>query len=48
MFGVIHFRKIDMTDEIFVINIGEYVWHNNQKEIEYEGATGKTVYCLDD
>lgn len=41
-----HKRKIDMADEIFVINIGGYIGSSTRSEIEYATATGKTVCYL--
>ena len=43
-----HKRKIDMTDEIFVINVGSYIWASTRSEIEYAKATGKAVRYLED
>ena len=42
-----HKRKIDMADEIFVINVGGYIGSSTQSEIEYAEATGKTVKYLE-
>lgn len=41
-----HKRKIDMADEIFVINPGEYIGDSTRSEIEYAEATGKKVFYL--
>ena len=38
-----HKRKIDMADEIFVINVGGYIGSSTRSEIEYAHATGKPV-----
>ena len=40
-------RKIDMADEIFVINIGSYIGTSTRSEIEYASATGKGVRYLE-
>ena len=42
-----HKRKIDMADEIFVINVGGYIGSSTRSEIEYAEATGKTVRYLE-
>ena len=42
-----HKRKIDMADEIFVINVGGYIGSSTRSEIEYATATGKTVRYLE-
>ena len=39
----LHFRKIDLSDEIFVINVGGYVGSSTKREIAYAEAHGKTV-----
>ena len=38
-----HKRKIDMADEIFVINVGGYICDSTWSEIEYAAATGKSI-----
>lgn len=43
MLDNIHFRKIDMADEIFVINVGGYIGSSTRNEIAYATATGKDV-----
>ena len=47
MLDDMHKRKIDMADEIFVINVGGYIGSSTRSEIEYAKATGKTVYYLE-
>ena len=42
-----HKRKIDMADEIFVINVGGYIGSSTRSEIEYAKAAGKTVRYLE-
>lgn len=42
-----HLRKIDLADEIFVINVGGYIGESTSREIEYAQATGKTVRYLE-
>ncbi len=48
MLDNIHFRKIDMADEIYVINVGGYVGSSTRKEIEYAKKTGKRVRYLEE
>lgn len=48
MLDDMHKRKIDMADEIFVINVGGYIGESTQSEIEYAKATGKAVRYLED
>ena len=48
MLDDMHKRKIDMADEIFVINVGGYIGSSTRSEIEYAHATGKPVRYLED
>ena len=48
MLDDMHKRKIDMADEIYVINVGGYIGSSTRSEIEYAIATGKTVRYLED
>lgn len=41
--GNLHFRKIDMSDEIFVIDVSGYIGSSTEKEIEYAINNGKIV-----
>jgi hypothetical protein len=47
MLDDMHKRKIDMADEIFVINVGGYIGSSTRSEIEYAKATGKSVEYLE-
>ena len=47
MLDDIHKRKIDMADEIFVINVGGYIGESTHLEIEYAKKTGKKVNYLE-
>ena len=47
MLDDMHKRKIDMADEIFVINVGGYIGSSTASEIAYAHATGKTVKYLE-
>ena len=48
MLDDMHKRKIDMADEIFVINVGGYIGSSTRSEIEYAEATGKSVRYLEE
>ena len=48
MLDDMHKRKIDMADEIFVINVGGYIGSSTQSEIEYAHSTGKVVRYLEE
>lgn len=39
----LHFRKIDISDGIFVVNVGGYVGSSTKREIEYAKKAGKAV-----
>ena len=43
MLDDMHKRKIDLADEIFVINVGGYIGLSTRGEIEYALKIGKTV-----
>lgn len=47
MLDDMHKRKIDMADEIFVINVGGYIGESTASEIAYARSTGKTVRYLE-
>lgn len=44
----IHRQKIDMSDEIFVINKYGYIGQSTKSEIEYAKARGKKVRYLEE
>ena len=48
MLDDMHKRKIDMADEIFVINVGGYIGSSTSSEIEYAKAHGKAVRYLEE
>jgi hypothetical protein len=48
MLDDMHKRKIDMADEIYVINVGGYIGSSTKSEIEYAKANGKGIRYLED
>ena len=48
MLDDMHKRKIDMADEIYVINVGGYIGESTRSEIEYARRTGKAVRYLEE
>lgn len=46
MLDDMHKRKIDMADEIFVINVNNYIGSSTESEIEYAKAHNKTIRYL--
>ena len=47
MLDDMHLRKIDLADEIFVINVGGYIGESTRREITYAEKTGKKVNYLE-
>ena len=47
MLDDMHKRKIDMADEIFVINVGGYIGSSTRSEIEYAKVNGKPINYLE-
>ena len=47
MLDDMHKRKIDMADEIFVINVSGYIGSSTKSEIKYAKTTGKVVRYLE-
>ncbi len=47
MLDDMHKRKIDMADEIYVINVGGYIGESTKSEIEYAKKQGKKVNYLE-
>ena len=48
MLDDMHKRKIDMADEIYVINVGGYIGDSTKSEIEYAIGNGKKVNYLEE
>lgn len=47
MLDDMHKRKIDMADEIFVINVGGYIGESTKSDIEYAKRNGRKVNYLE-
>lgn len=43
----LHLQKIDLADEVLVINPEGYIGASTTKEIDYANRTGKTVHYTD-
>ncbi len=39
----LHKRKIDLADEVLVLNIGGYIGDSTRSEIEYAGSLGMPI-----
>ncbi|MBQ5579176.1 MAG: hypothetical protein IIT40_10085, partial [Prevotella sp.] len=48
MLDDMHLRKIDLADEIFVINVGGYIGESTRSEIDYAKRMGKRVRYLEE
>lgn len=48
MLDNLHRRKIDMSDSIYVINVGGYIGESTKSEIEYALLHGKEVIYLEE
>ena len=48
MLDDMHKRKIDMSDEIYVINVGGYIGSSTRSEIAYARSIGVTVRYLEE
>lgn len=44
----LHLRKIDISDEIFVVNVGGYIGESTKREIEYTRKQNKPVIYLEE
>lgn len=47
MLDEMHKQKIDMSNEIYVINLGGYIGESTKSEIEYAKMKGKKVNYLE-
>lgn len=43
----LHFRKIDLSDEVFVVNVDGYIGESTRNEIDYALSKGKSVNYLE-
>jgi hypothetical protein len=48
MLDVLHKRKIDLADEILVLNVGGYIGESTRSEIRYAQVHGKLVSYLEE
>jgi hypothetical protein len=47
MLDELHFRKIDISSEILVVNVGGYIGESTRNEIDYAYLKGKSVCYLE-
>ena len=44
----LHLRKIDLADEVLILNVGGYIGESTHRELEYARAQGKQVRFLEE
>lgn len=44
----LHKRKIDLSDEVYVLNVGGYIGESTRNEINYAESIGKPIIYLED
>lgn len=44
----LHLRKIDLADEVLVLNVGGYIGESTSREIAYAKAAGRTIRYLEE
>jgi len=47
MLDELHMRKIDMSDEVLILNFGGYIGESTRRELEYARSRGKRVRFLE-
>ena len=47
MLDELHLRKIDLADEVFVLNVGGYIGESTRNEIKYAKLTSKPIRYLE-
>ena len=47
MLDEMHKQKIDMSNEIYVINLGGYIGESTKNEIQYAKTKGKSISYLE-
>jgi hypothetical protein len=45
---LLHFKKIEMSDSIFVVNVGGYIGKSTAREIAYAKHLGKAISYLEE
>lgn len=47
MLDNLHRQKIDLADEVYVVNVGGYIGDSTRGEIEYAQSLGKPIHFLE-
>lgn len=45
--GELHMKRIEISDAIYVVNVGGYIGSSTKKEIEYAKSLNKEIYFLE-
>ena len=43
----LHLRKIDLADEVLILNVGGYIGESTRRELEYASGAGRAVRFLE-
>ena len=43
----LHLRKIDLADEVLILNVGGYIGESTRRELEHARALGKPIRLLE-
>ena len=43
----LHLRKIDLADEVLILNVGNYIGQSTSRELRYAQQTGKRIRYLE-
>ena len=47
MLDELHLRKIDLSDEVFIVNVNGYIGESTRNEINYAKCQGKPIKYLE-
>lgn len=47
MLDKLHLRKIDLADEVLILNVGGYIGESTRRELDYARNAGKRVRFLE-
>ena len=45
---ILHLRKLDLADEVLVLNVGGYIGESTRREMQYATLKGKHVRFLEE
>ena len=48
MLDELHLRKIDLADEVLILNVGNYIGESTKKELEYAKKHNKKIRFLEE